>query len=58
VLSDAEAGLLKALVAIVPSIGKFLVDLVTGEPDAVVRVPDILPKRSASQAAAEKLRSE
>jgi hypothetical protein len=56
ILSDDEAGLLTALIGVVPAIGRLIERAMSGEPEAVRRVRDILPERSASQATADELR--
>lgn len=57
ILSDAEAGLLAALVGLVPSIGRWIECLAGDDPEtATRRVREILPERSASQAVADELR--
>lgn len=58
ILSEVELALVKALVAAVPAVGRFLIGLASGEPAAVRRVGDILPEQSASESAAVELRGQ
>lgn len=55
-LTTAEELLLRGVVAAVPAIGRLFDRALSGEPEAVRRVRDILPERSASQAVADELR--
>lgn len=58
IVSDAEAALLTAIVGAVPNIGRLIVGAISGKPEAVRRVNEILPERSASQDVADSLRGQ
>lgn len=60
ILSDSEVGLIAALVGAVPAIGDWIAGLISGndvDPVATRRVADVLPEKSASAIAAEKIKA-
>lgn len=60
ILSDAELGLLTAIIGAVPTIGRWIGGLLSGEdtdPQATRRVRDVLPVKSASEQAADDIRA-